>query len=192
MINLDSVKHYIALCDAVIDSGDIDQAKNLFIEIKSLFECEIPHFMNGLKSEMNSASLYWEHTNPYWLDDIPLIKAKLQNAIAMNNQVSHHNIPNIVINNNNSNSATYNNSLDIDTILQTTQFTIKEMNSLSDEETKIALEKVNELSNILQSKENRKSKWSKVASVFKWLADKSVDLACAFSPLIMQALRCLH
>lgn len=66
------------------------------------------------------------------------------------------------------------------------------MNSLSEGETKLALEKVNELADIIQSNENRKRKWSKMASIFKWIAEKSVDLAIALSPMIMQAFQSLH
>lgn len=99
---------------------------------------------------------------------------------------------NNVINVNNTNSTVLENNIDISISIQTTYDNIKNMDSLSDEETKLALEKVNELATILQSKENRKSKWSKIASVFKWLANKSVELATAFSPLIIQALQNIH
>lgn len=99
---------------------------------------------------------------------------------------------NNIVNINNTNTVEIENNIDATAIVQVVQNEINNMTALSDEETKFALEKVNELAEIIKSKENRKSKWSKVASVFKWLADKSIDLACAFSPLIMQALQCLH
>lgn len=93
---------------------------------------------------------------------------------------------------NNTNSVAVENNLEISITVQAVQNDIKNMDSLSDEETKLALEKVNELADILKSKENRKSKWSKVASFFKWIANKSVDLAVAFSPLIIQAFQNMH
>lgn len=192
MTKIDLVIDYINRCDNVIATGDISDARDLFLQIQSLFETDIPDFMNGLKSEIGSAYLDWENTNPYWLFDIPLIKAKLQKYISANLQASQPVAPQIIINNTNSNSAAFNNSIDVTALLQTTQLTIKEMGSLSDEETKIALDKVNELAKIIQSKENRKGKWSKVASIFKWLAEKSVDLAVALSPLIIQALQGMH
>lgn len=99
---------------------------------------------------------------------------------------------NNVVNINNTNTVEIENNIDVTAIVQVVQNEINNMTALSDEETKLALEKVNELAEIIKSKENRKSKWSKVASVFKWIAEKSVDLAIALSPLIMQALRCLH
>lgn len=99
---------------------------------------------------------------------------------------------NNVVNINNTNSVAVENNIDISATVETVQTNINNMSSLSDEETKLALQKVNELAEIIKSKENRKQKWSKVASVFKWLAEKSVDLACAFSPMIMQALQSLY
>lgn len=193
MINTDLINNYIDLCDIVITSNDIISARNLFLEIKSIFEFDIPHFMHGLKSDQNSASIDWELTNPYWLDDIPIIKAKLTKFLSenQNNTITQKTMPNITINNTNSNNATFNNSISIDILVNTARYNISEMSTLSDEETKLALEKVNELAEIIKSKENRKHKWSKIASVFKWIAEKSVDLACAFVPLIMQALQSL-
>lgn len=99
---------------------------------------------------------------------------------------------NNVVNINNTNSVNVDNNVDISATIRDIQTNINNMTSLSDEETKLALAKVAELAEIIKSKENRKSKWSKVASALKWLAEKSVDLACAFSPMIMQALQSLR
>lgn len=62
---------------------------------------------------------------------------------------------------------------------------IKECESLTDEETKEALQKLKELEKIYNSGESRKSKWEKSKKILIWLADKSVDIAIAYFPAIM-------
>ena len=61
---------------------------------------------------------------------------------------------------------------------------MKNNESLTEEQTIEALKKLEELRSIYQSKDNKKTKWSKVKPIMIWLADKSVDVGIAFLPLI--------
>lgn len=61
---------------------------------------------------------------------------------------------------------------------------LKNNESLTEEQTIEALKKLEELRSIYQSKDNKKTKWSKVKPIMIWLADKSVDVGIAFLPLI--------
>ena len=61
---------------------------------------------------------------------------------------------------------------------------LKKNESLTEDQTIEALKKLEELKSIYQSKDNKKTKWSKVKSIIIWLADKSVDIGIAFLPLI--------
>lgn len=61
---------------------------------------------------------------------------------------------------------------------------LKNNESLTEEQTIEALKKLEELKSIYQSKDNKKTKWSKVKPIMIWLADKSVDVGIAFLPLI--------
>lgn len=65
---------------------------------------------------------------------------------------------------------------------------IKDCESLTIEETGEALEKLKELQKIYESKEKRKCKWEKLKNILKWLADKSVDVAIEYFPIIMSTL----
>ena len=65
---------------------------------------------------------------------------------------------------------------------------INECESLTEEETKEALKYLKELKEIYESKGNRKSKWEKAKKILIWLADKSVDIAIAFFPIITSIL----
>lgn len=188
-INL--MNEYIHRCDDALQSQDIQQAKTLFLEIVSVYETEIPNFWNGLKSDNGRAIPNWEYINPYWLADLPIVKAKLINYTSTftskQNPSSH-----IFINNSyatsNANASAH---IDFETDIKIVQYKISEMDSLSAEETKIALQKLEELLKIAQSTDNRKTKWQKLGSIFKWIADKSVELAVAFAPALMNVIRSL-
>jgi ribosome-binding factor A len=60
------------------------------------------------------------------------------------------------------------------------------MTSLTDEQTKEALEKVSEIESVIKGEGSKKSKWEKIKPVLAWLADKSFDLAMTILPLLLQ------
>lgn len=82
--------------------------------------------------------------------------------------------------NSNSNTNTITNTVNFNAVLQN----IKDNESLTEEQTKEALQKLEELKTIYKSKDGKKTKWAKVKPIMIWLADKSVDVGIAFLPLI--------
>lgn len=91
--------------------------------------------------------------------------------------------------NNSKDIKIYNNNTNTNSNINTVNFniveeTINNNESLTEEQTKEALEKLDELKTIYQLKDNRKTKWAKVKPILIWLCDKSVDIAIAFLPLI--------
>lgn len=86
--------------------------------------------------------------------------------------------------NNNANTNQINIKVDFQALINQ----INEMESLTEEETKEAISKIKEIEVIHKSKETKKKKWEKVKKILVWLADKSVDLAIAYLPLITSSL----
>lgn len=82
--------------------------------------------------------------------------------------------------NSNTNTNTITNTVNFNAVLQN----IKDNESLTEEQTKEALQKLEELKTIYKSKDSKKTKWAKVKPIMIWLADKSVDVCIAFLPLI--------
>ena len=82
--------------------------------------------------------------------------------------------------NSNTNANTITNTVNFNAVVQN----IKDNESLTEEQTKEALQKIEELKTIYDSKDSKKTKWSKVKPIMIWLADKSVDVGIAFLPLI--------
>ena len=65
---------------------------------------------------------------------------------------------------------------------------INDMESLTEIETNEAIEKVKEIEQIYKSKDSKKKKWEKIKNILIWLADKSVDLAIVYLPIITNSL----
>ena len=63
---------------------------------------------------------------------------------------------------------------------------IEDMTSLTDEQTKEALDKVSEIESVVKGEGSKKSKWEKIKPILTWLADKSFDVAMTILPLLLQ------
>ena len=63
---------------------------------------------------------------------------------------------------------------------------IKNMESLTSEETNKILEIIKELKTIYNSKESRKDKWEKAKKIALWTLDKSVDVAIQILPILIE------
>ena len=85
-------------------------------------------------------------------------------------------------NNQNSNTNKVEMILDFDMISNN----IKNMESLTSEETNKILEIIKELKTIYNSKESRKDKWEKAKKIALWTLDKSVDVAIQILPILIE------
>lgn len=120
------------------------------------------------------------------LDNLQLMKAKLQAFLRGWNSASqlkapsgtHRNTPDI--------NVTVNNSVTVNITFEQVRSQIEEMTSLTDEQTQEALEKVSEIEAVVKGEGSKKSKWERIKPVLVWLADKSFDVAMAMLPLLMQ------
>lgn len=107
---------------------------------------------------------------------------------SMGQKVNHNSNSGINIYNSATSNAVANFNISIQVLIDNAIKTIKDSNALNDSQTKEALSKINEIQNILNSKESQKSKWSQLGKIVSWLADKAVDVAVAFLPLISQGI----
>lgn len=86
------------------------------------------------------------------------------------------------------NNNTNNNEIKVEIDFTNLINKINDMESLTETETKEAIEKVKEIEEIYNSKDSKKKKWEKIKNILIWLADKSVDLAIAYLPIITNSL----
>lgn len=86
------------------------------------------------------------------------------------------------------NNNTNNNEIKVEIDFMNLINKINDMESLTETETNEAIEKVKEIEKIYKSKDSKKKKWEKIKNILIWLADKSVDLAIAYLPIIANSL----
>lgn len=105
----------------------------------------------------------------------PQIKQSDKITINNTNENANHNKNNVIINNN----------IDFKDI----EKNLSENETMTAEETKNALKILKDLESIYNSNESRKIKWEKTKKVLIWLADKSVDIAISYFPIITNILK---
>jgi hypothetical protein len=83
-------------------------------------------------------------------------------------------------------NVTVNNNVTVNITFEQVRAKIEDMTSLTDEQTKEALDKVSEIESVVKGDGNKKSKWEKIKPILVWLADKSFDVAMTILPLLLQ------
>lgn len=83
-------------------------------------------------------------------------------------------------------NVTVNNNVTVNITFEQVRAKIEDMTSLTDEQTKEALDKVSEIESVVKGEGNKKSKWEKIKPILVWLADKSFDVAMTILPLLLQ------
>ena len=63
---------------------------------------------------------------------------------------------------------------------------VKEMSSLTDEQTQEVLERIDEIEQVINTDTSKKTKWEKIKPILVWLADKSYDLGKIILPLLLK------
>lgn len=86
------------------------------------------------------------------------------------------------------NNNTNNNEIKVEIDFTNLINKINDMEALTETETNEAIEKVKEIEKIYKSKDSKKKKWENMKNILIWLADKSVDLAIAYLPIITNSL----
>ena len=84
-------------------------------------------------------------------------------------------------NNTNNNSNVNSNSIDFSVLEEH----ITNNETMTEAQTKEALNYLKELQTIFESKESRKNKWEKAKKIVGWLLDKGVDVAISYLPAIV-------
>jgi hypothetical protein len=188
---MDSLKNKIALIQSYLDKleqcinkEDPFQAKELELEIVSVFDNEIENIRGGLDNYSYVISLS-TNSDVNYLGDAKLLKAKLYNyklnleSGLTKSQKAENNVSVVQTLNN---EATISISVSLDMTVEL----INELpeSILNDEEKEILSGK---LANISAEKDKSK-RWEKVGNALKWIADKSVEVGKAALPYIIKAI----
>ena len=127
---------------------------------------------------------YYLMGNDAMIDNLNQMKPKLE-AYALGWNMSKKSSPSSSTTTPNVN-VTVNNEINISITFEQVREKIEDMTSLTDEQTKEALEKVSEIESVVKGEGSKKTKWEKIKPILTWLADKSFDVAMTILPLLLQ------
>ncbi len=98
--------------------------------------------------------------------------------------------PSVVINNNPSISATAsaNTAVDISIVFENAVRQVEDA-CLPDAQEKEVLAKIQELKDIMESKESKGKRWSKIKDFFKWVAEQGIQVASIIVPLLATTIK---
>ena len=164
-----------------LKKGDDTSRWKMFREMDGKYQSCIKHFYEGMwLSVPNKNVLHFPQLQQYpdyVIENLEMVKSKLltyrfeANAIAGQIPKVSEKQSGIIV--------TVNNNVNINITFEEVREKIEDMTSLTDNETKEILDKINEIETIINSNEKKKTKWEKAKPVLTWLADKSFDVGVA-------------
>lgn len=98
--------------------------------------------------------------------------------------------PSIAINNYNTNTNTNSQNVEVDISIEieNAKHQIEDACLLESQEKEV-LEKIEELRQIIESKESKKNRWIKIKEFFKWVAEQGIQVASIVVPLLANAVK---
>ena len=168
-------------------SKDLPKEEKLKIhrEIDGRYQACIKDWYAGLWfTNSQLTNIYYgrlsDHGSEYIQQNLDMMKSKLESFRFKVNAEVHPQLLSQQIN------VTTNTNFNLNITFEQARLQVEDMDSLTDAQTKDALNRITEIEKIVQSTDSKKSKWEKVKPALVWLADKSYDLAKTILPLILK------
>lgn len=193
---IEYIQEDLAIIDSTINSQNKQVQYDEICRIVSAWN-ENKQISNGLTEyrrynndkifELNSDVKYVKVCDYNWVTDLNQLERNLNMYLETLQSKTRsvkgkQTVPSVNVYNNNYNS----NSIAISINYEQVKQKIDDMTALSSQETDEIKARIDEIKAIIESKDNKKSKWSKLNNIIKWIADKSVDVGIALLPLLLQ------
>ena len=183
-----SIQKDINDIDEALSSKDCDKMLKIHKHIDSKYQTSIENWGLSMYGWNDGAGFKYDSIGKSSItDNLETMKGKLENYkqnvdIKLYETFSKPTTSINVINSNvNKNTNKNINTIDFKMIEET----ILNNESMTESQTKEALEYLNELRKIYDSNDTKKNKWEKAKKIVSWLIDKGVDVAIAFLPTIV-------
>lgn len=189
-----NIKNDINDIDLILNKENVnlEDLKKMHIKIDGKYQTKIKDWGKSMYNWLDSCGFDYEYCSSDSLkENLITMKYKLEGYLqdygvtksnTSSKSVNYYNV------NTNRNENMNIINIDINIDFSQLQDEIKNMESLTSEETGEALEKLKELEKIYCSKDSRKKKWENAKKILVWIADKSVDLAITYFPIISKIL----
>jgi len=167
------------------DSSDEKEKQRLYLSMTAKYHPYVPQLGEGLYQYHAQSGFYEAVGNSSLEHNLNQIYNKLSTFKTLNypglgEAVASN--PSTVVNITNSNENNNTISVTFDSVREK----VNGMTSLPDEDIEEIQKRINELEEIVNSKDSKSKKWSKAKEVIKWVADKGVDVGIALLPLILK------
>jgi len=131
--------------------------------------------------DKNLHYLMYDSDKSCCLANIKIMVEKLELFTAMGyKNIFSEKSPQTIINNSNTSN------IDISISFENAKRQVEEMSALTDAEVEEVLKKIDELKEIVDSKDRKTKKWDNAKGIIKWIADKGVDVGLTLLPLLLQ------
>lgn len=162
-----------------------NEKKDLYMSVTAKYHSYVPQLGEGLYQYFAEQGFYDEVSGSSLDFNLRSIYNKLLafrslNYPGLGTRVS--NVPNTVVNISNSNENNNTITISFDMVREK----VNSMTSLPEEEIDEIQKRIDEIEEIVNSKESKSKKWAKAKEIIKWIADKGVDVGIALLPLLLK------
>ena len=181
-----AIKEDIEKIGDALASYDIEKLRETHRYIDGKYQSAINNWGQSLYKYVPNYGFCHANLNESDLQgNLLTMKAKLEGLIqGLNSNTLPVSTPNL------GNSAdvnvTVNNNMLVNITFEQAREKIEEMTSLTHNQTKEILERIDEIESIIKEDDSKKTKWEKFKPILTWLADKSFDVAMTILPLLLK------
>lgn len=170
--------------DQALSSNDEAILRATHMDIDGKYGAYIPDWGKSMYAYGEDLGFNYEWLNKDSLiHNLTLMKSRIEGySLGFGQQTNHTYAPNNNVNVNVSN----NNEINICISFEEVRKQIEDMTSLTETQTKEALDRISEIESVVNGTGSKKTKWEKIKPILTWLADKSFDVAMTILPLLLQ------
>ena len=164
-------------CDYEIKNGNKQSRDVLHNTLISKYGKIIDGFKNDLRR------LYYDDSGAYRTQNLETMRQKLIlfKAMGYENQFEEKAADNgVTINNTNRMDV------NVNITFSEARAKVEDMTSLKEEEIQEILQKIDELEQLVNSKDRKTKKWDKAKEIIKWIAEKGIDVGLTLLPLLLK------
>lgn len=187
------IKNDIAEIEKLVkeEKIELEELKKIHIKIDGKYQSKIENWGKSMYNWNNNFGFDYNYVDVDTLkENLYTMKSKLEGYLQdYDLKITESfkvNNPLVYNYNNNENANINNNKTEIKLDFNIIEENIKNMESLTNEETDEVLKRIKELEDIYKSNDKRKNKWERAKKVAKWLLDKSVDVAIQVLPILLE------
>lgn len=168
--------------ESVLENLNPDEMTKLHRDLDGKYQSCIADWGVSMYGYINDLGFAYDSLDPDSIKhNLLTMKSKLESFLHGWNAKKHcGNIKNPDIN------VTVNSMVNIEISFKEARMQVEDMLSLTEEQTKEALERISEIERIIKTNTSKKSKWEKIKPILIWLADKSYDLGKVILPLLLK------